>query len=172
MKPAKGVVMEKFAQDIMSTHLITIRMDDSVQNAYGKMSKNRIRHLPVVDETGFIIGILSDRDVQRCVRFDRKASLTNTLDLELNLDPKIRVADAMSWPAHKVDGETPVRDIAIRMLNEKLSSMVVECKRSGRSGIVTTDDLLRLLISLLDKDPGNLRLVISSMLDGTYSVAR
>lgn len=156
--------MTKSAEDIMSRNLITIGMNQSVVEAYQLMQKNRIRHLPVIDESGVYVGILSDRDVQRCIRFERK-SRTHLLDVELNLDPEIRVADAMSWPVHKVHGDVPVRDVAIRMLNEKLSSMLVECPKTGQHGIVTTDDMLRLLVSLLDKDPSRLRMAVDAILD-------
>lgn len=155
----------KTAQEIMSIGLITIGMNETVLEAYQTMQKNRIRHLPVVDESGIIIGILSDRDVQRCIRFDQN-SKSNLLDIELDLNPKLKVASAMSWPIHKVQGDVPVRDVAVRMLNEKISSMLVECPKTGKRGIVTTDDLLRLLISLLDKDPSRLRMAVDTILEG------
>jgi hypothetical protein len=69
--------------------------------------------------------LLSDRDVQRCVRYDRK-NRSNELDIELNLDSSIKVADAMSWPVHRVDGDTPIIDVARRMLNDKISSLLAD----------------------------------------------
>lgn len=162
--------MNKTAEEIMTKELITVSMDDSVLEAYTTMQKNRIRHLPVLDPSGTMVGILSDRDVQRCIRFDRKVT-GPILDIELNLNPNIKVAEAMSWPVHKVSGDVPVRDVALRMLNEKLSSLIVECPKTGRRGIITTDDLLRLLISLLDKDPSRLRLAVNSILEDFASIA-
>ena len=152
----------------MSRKLITIGINETVLEAYKVMQKNRIRHLPVQDETGHLVGILSDRDVQRCVRYDRH-NRTSHLDVELSLDPKIKIGEAMSWPIHKVDGEVLVRDVALRMLNEKMSSLLVECPRTGRRGIVTTDDLLRLLVSMLDKDPSRLRLAVNAIVEDFVS---
>lgn len=158
----------KTAQELMSKELITISMNESVLTGYQLMQKHRIRHLPAVDENGAIVGLLSDRDVQRCIRFDRKAGSTPHLDIELNLDPNIKVFEAMTWPAHKVHGDVPVRDVALRMINEKISSMLVECPKTGRRGILTTDDLLRLLVSMLDKDPSGLRLAVTSLIEDLY----
>ncbi|NJL24439.1 MAG: CBS domain-containing protein [Calothrix sp. SM1_5_4] len=161
--------MTKIAQDIMSKELITVSMNESVLNAYRTMQKHRIRHLPVTDESAGLVGILSDRDIQKCIRFDRKSKSQHILDIELNLDPTIKVADAMSWPIHKVQGDISVRDVALRMLNEKISSMLVECPQTGKRGIITTDDLIRLLISMLDKDPGRLRLAVGSIIEDFVS---
>lgn len=161
--------MKKTAQEIMSDNLITIDLNETVLAAYQLMQKKRIRHLPVIDDARMFVGILSDRDIQRCIRFDRH-SQSRLLDVELNLDPKIKVAEVMSWPVREVDGETSVREIALSMLNEKLSSMLVTCQYSGKRGIVTTDDMLRLLISLLDKDPTRLRLAVNGILeDASFS---
>lgn len=160
----------KTAQEIMSNKLITIGMNEPVLEAYKLMQKNKIRHLPVTDDTGYFVGILSDRDIQRCVRFDRD-SHSRQLDIELGLDPYLKVAEAMSWPVHKANADVPVRDIALRMLNEKMSSMLVHCPKTGRHGIVTTDDLLKLLISLLDKEPSRLRMAVDSIVEDYYPLS-
>lgn len=156
--------MNKTAQDIMSKDLITIEMDRSVVDAYQMMQRNRIRHLPVADSTGELVGILSDRDLQRCIRYSREHR-SSQLDIELSLDPKIKVADVMSWPAHKVSGDTEIRDVAQRMLNEKMSSLLVICPKTHRRGIITTDDLIKMLISMLDKDPSRLRTAVDSLIE-------
>lgn len=162
--------MDKTAQDIMSKNLITASMDETVLDAYRSMEKYRIRHLPVVDEAGLIVGLLSERDVQRCIRYDHK-NRSRELDVELGLDPEIKVADAMSWPVHKVLGNVSVRDVALRMVDEKISSMIVVCPKTGQQGILTTDDLLRLLVSLLEKDPSRLQLAVDSLLVDLYPVS-
>jgi acetoin utilization protein AcuB len=158
------MAMTKTASEIMSKNLITIDLNTSVLEAFQLMQKNRIRHLPVTDDSGDLVGLLSERDVQRCIRYDRE-SQSSVLDVELNLDPKIKVAEAMSWPIHQVRGDVAVRDVALRMLNEKMSSMIVTCPETGKRGIVTTDDLLRLLISMLDKDPSRLRMAVNTLID-------
>lgn len=162
--------MTRIAEEIMTKDLITIGMNESVLEAYKMMQKMRIRHLPVADESGYLVGLISDRDIQRCVRFDRE-NRSQLLDVELNLDPNIKVADAMSWPVHKVQGDVPVRDVALRMLNEKISSLLVDCPKTGKRGIITTDDLIRLLISLLDKDPSRIRLAVSTLFSDYVSVS-
>lgn len=154
--------MRKTAEEVMSKGLITVLITTPVVEAYSLMKKNNIRHLPVVDDAQKIVGMISDRDIQRCIRYDRH-SQSRLLDLELNLDPEIKVYEAMSWPVETIPASTSVRDVALTMINSKFSSMIVECEDSSRRGIITTDDMLKLLISMLDKDPSRLRMAVGGV---------
>ncbi|MCC6138757.1 MAG: CBS domain-containing protein [Bdellovibrionaceae bacterium] len=154
--------MKKTAEDVMSQDLITVLLTTPVVDAYSIMKKHDIRHLPVVDDVKKIVGMISDRDIQRCVRYDRH-SQSRLLDLELNIDAEIKVYEVMSWPVEAIDASTSVRDVALTMLNSKFSSMIVECAQTSRRGIITTDDLLKLLISMLDKDPSRLRMAVGGV---------
>ncbi len=51
-------VSEMMTYDVTSVHA-----EDLLANACRKMAKNRVHHLPVVDETGQIRGILSSLDI-------------------------------------------------------------------------------------------------------------
>jgi len=51
------------AHDIMSTPLITISADRSVEDAAHMMIKHRVRRLPVVDDVNRVIGIVTVRDI-------------------------------------------------------------------------------------------------------------
>ena len=50
--------------------LITIRSDEPVRRAIALLVENRIGVLLVVDETGKLVGILSERDVVRTAAYD------------------------------------------------------------------------------------------------------
>jgi CBS domain-containing protein len=56
--PTKRLVM-----DIMTEDPITVRRDDDVLTVIRKMREVGVRHLPVVDEEGRPVGIISYRDV-------------------------------------------------------------------------------------------------------------
>ncbi len=143
--------MANQTKQIMSRNLITISADAPLQEAYQLMQKRRIRHLPAVDEQKAIIGILSDRDLQRAMEPHQGASPQAALSLEFN--SKFKVRDFMSTPVKCIAEDTAVRDVALRMLEEKLSMFLVVDPEMHPHGIVTTDDMLKLLISFLDKDP-------------------
>ncbi len=50
--------------DVMTRDVIIIGPDDSVIDALRLMARFNIRHLPVVDEKGVLIGIISIKDVE------------------------------------------------------------------------------------------------------------
>ena len=57
------LLAELKAKDIMTAKPITVKPTDSVEQAAMLMLDNKISGLPVVDDQGCLVGILSDRDV-------------------------------------------------------------------------------------------------------------
>ncbi|MCF8059565.1 MAG: CBS domain-containing protein [Bacteriovoracaceae bacterium] len=51
------------ARDICSRPIITAKPQDTIQMALEKMQKYKIHHLPLLDEAGTLVGIISDRDL-------------------------------------------------------------------------------------------------------------
>lgn len=56
----------KRVDEIMSRHVITVGASDRVGDAIRTMGERDIRHLPVVDDAGRLIGIITDRDLRQC----------------------------------------------------------------------------------------------------------
>jgi CBS domain-containing protein len=50
-------------EDVMTGSLVTCRADDDVQNAMRAMAQNQLRRIPVVDDSGQLVGIISQADV-------------------------------------------------------------------------------------------------------------
>ncbi len=50
-------------EEVMSTPLITVRPTTSLRDAVDIMRKRRIRRLPVVDDNGNLVGIVTDNDI-------------------------------------------------------------------------------------------------------------
>jgi acetoin utilization protein AcuB len=142
----------------LSTHrLITIETDASLKEAYTKMESRKVRHLPVVDPAGRIVGILSDRDVKRAMLPERGMSLEES---QPAFDERDRVSKYMSWPAKGVDEHTAIEDVVRVMLQERISSLlIVSGPKAHPTGIVTTDDLLRYLLVVLEKPEPKARLL-------------
>jgi CBS domain-containing protein len=64
----QGVPLSRISiATIMSRHLCTVRPDDDLSRAERVMRDHQIRRLPVVDESGCVIGMLSFSDVTRGV---------------------------------------------------------------------------------------------------------
>lgn len=50
-------------EDVMTGSLVTCRADDDVENAVRAMAQNQLRRIPVVDDNGQLVGIISQADV-------------------------------------------------------------------------------------------------------------
>lgn len=137
----------------MSTHLITIGWNETMESAYKRMHLKKVRHLPVSNDLGEIIGMLSDRDVQRAMISEIKRPHGQLIaDESIAFDEEKRVRDYMSWPAKTIDQLADLRLAAERMIQEKVSSFLVvrQLKSSAKAvGILTAEDMLKVLIELL-----------------------
>ena len=61
---AKDLSTEKTSiKDVMTTHVRTINSSDSLQKALKIMKINNFRHLPVVDNYGYCVGLVGIRDL-------------------------------------------------------------------------------------------------------------
>ncbi|EWG07422.1 MAG: hypothetical protein ASUL_05501 [Candidatus Aramenus sulfurataquae] len=62
-----GKSLSSKAEEVMTAHLITIKADSPVTGALSLMRTYNIRHLPVVDDNGNLVGIISIRDIARAL---------------------------------------------------------------------------------------------------------
>lgn len=134
----------------MSKSLISVRWNSSLYEASVLMEEKHIRHLPVVDSDGFVVGILSDRDVMRALDPQRPIFRDGLI-----------VGDYMSWPVIQVDEGASVEEVAEAMIQEKVSAFLV-CREEQLIGIVTSEDLLKVLAQVLRKNKKS-RLKISQL---------
>jgi CBS domain-containing protein len=58
---------EVLVRDVMSSRLFTCREDDSVESALLEMRERQIRRMPVADDTGRVIGIVTLGDLAKAV---------------------------------------------------------------------------------------------------------
>lgn len=135
--------------EIMTKDLIVTSENSRLDEAYAIMVRNQIRHLPVVNSRGHVIGLLSERDIQRALRSD-VAEMTSGRWESCEFPEESTVADYMTWPVKTVEEFTPIKTVVEKMLRERVSSYLV---LRGKSivGIVTTDDMLHALSQILDE---------------------
>jgi len=111
------------------------------------MKALNVRHLPVVNGAGKLVGIVSDRDFQRVMNRER----VSEADESYTFDGCETVEDIMSWPVKAISAGTTIRAAASQMLQEKLSALVIASADQHPVGIVTTDDFLRYLLDSDDR---------------------
>lgn len=116
---------------------ITAADDMLVDELVELLENNHIRHLPVVDQQGKVIGIISDRDLR----------LVKGLDLVSH--QHIRAADIMTPEPFTVAANTPIDEVAFIMSDKKIGSMLVNDEDGKLLGIFTASDALNALIEII-----------------------
>src|SRR5687768_15893175 len=135
--------MKITAKQTMTADLDTAYMMDNLGSTYERMTREKIRHLPVLDDSGTVVGIISDRDFKRAMWPVESAG-----DNYKTKDPVFKssavVSDYMSGPVKNVDYKTDLVEVAKLMVEEKISAVLVT-QGAELIGIVTHEDLLKVL---------------------------
>ncbi len=130
--------------ELMSRDVATIGVSDSCQEAVARMARRKIRHLPVVERDGTLIGVVTDRDLRHRLFEPRVMKEIGSVSVETVLKA-VPVKDVMSSPAVTVGPQDDLESAARAMLDDKVGSLpVVE---NGRVvGIITETDVLRQIV--------------------------
>lgn len=144
-------------KDWMTKDVITVDPEASMMRAAKLMKEKGIRRLPVVDDKGKLVGILSDRDVK-----EASPSKATTLDVHelYYLLSEIKVKDIMSTKLITISPEESVEKAAILMMDHKIGGLPVVDKAGKLVGVITQTDVFNVLISITGVLHGGLQLAI------------
>jgi acetoin utilization protein AcuB len=134
--------------DIMVKNLRTISPDATLSSAGDLMKQYKIRHLLIIDPvSGKLIGLLSDRDVKKIVSpFAGSRSATERDNATLQVKVAVIVRNEPIAVAKPSD---TVRCVAEMLLQKKISAIPIVDEDRKAVGIVTSDDLVRLLLKFV-----------------------
>jgi CBS domain-containing protein len=122
---------------VMSTDLFTVRHGDIVDMAASLMDWQHIRHVPVEDEDGKLVGLVSHRQLLRLVATGREGS-------------GARVEDVMTTDPVTVEPETPTLEAIALMRTHKVGCLPV-LKNERLVGIVSERDFINVAAELLEQ---------------------
>ena len=121
----------------MTTDLFTVRPDDLVDFAASLMDWKHVRHVPVEDDSGHIVGLVSHRALLRMIAQGVKEG------------EAIPVSDIMNPAPVTVDPGCPTVE-AIRMMREMKVACLPVVKDGKLVGVVTEADLIGVAGKLLE----------------------
>ena len=136
----------------MTYDLKTVGEDEPIESALMLMKSRHFRHLPVVDSTKKIVGLVSDRDLYRGLSCD-----------------EVSVSQVMIKEFKTVDLKTDIKEIVSLMVSMKVSAFLVT-RDKKIIGIITSDDLLHLLLQLLEEN-GSRPTILEQLVSSFQSVA-
>ncbi len=128
----------------MSKNVISIEAKDSMQRAISLLKEHKIRMLPVL-QRGKLVGVVTDSDLKRA-----SASDATMLDVHemLYLISKIKVKDIMTKHPLTVSPDCTVEETAQLLMERKISGVPVVEGDAKVVGVITRDDLFKVLIAL------------------------
>jgi len=112
------------AKDLMTSPVFSIPDTASASDVREEFRARRFRHIPVTDQEGIIVGVLSDRDI------------LGITELEM----EVRVL--MHSPVLTTQADTPVHEVARVLFEERVGCLPV-VDENELIGIVTSSDILK-----------------------------
>jgi acetoin utilization protein AcuB len=154
-----------FISEMMVKDLVTIHPDAKISEARELMDRNHVRHLPVVDNSGLLVGILTDRDMRDAmpsVLLDKK-SCQKTLDRVLGHSiSEIMTKDVMTIPIYYT-----IQDALMVIQKKKVGAIPVVDEDGFLKGILSTRDLLASFVNVMGiGTPGTLLCILAEEKQG------
>jgi acetoin utilization protein AcuB len=135
--------------DVMTPNPITIEPGAPIGTAIAVMAEQKVRHLPVVDEAGQLVGIITDRDVRSAmmapalVEYLSPATRRRLVEIGARLED-LRVKDAMTWHPVTTGPDVSLTQAAALMFERRVGSLPV-VDGGTVIGIVTERDVVEAL---------------------------
>ena len=127
----------------MTINPVTTTPDMGVFEAFELMKNEGVQRLPVLDNDGNLVGIISEKNITSAVA-DREVSI---VEFALLLS-KIKVGDVMTKEVIAVSVDDPVELAARKMSDNDISILPVVDNNGKLVGVVSRSDLFRLLLEL------------------------
>jgi acetoin utilization protein AcuB len=143
------VATETIVKRVMTENPLTASPDMPLRQAVALMRERKIRHLPVVEDGGRLVGMLTDRDVRHAALVP---ALAEHLTWELRRLKSLRVRDVMTWSVVTTHPDATLAQAGLTMFQRRIGSLPVVA--DGRLvGILTETDVLAALTAGQEHDP-------------------
>jgi CBS domain-containing protein len=146
------------AKDIMKKNVVTIHPDAAVKDLAEILNTNRITGVPVVDDEGELLGMISGTDViKRCDYVNKELA---KYEDEEEYDPfdgcvhihryfteelfEMKIRDLMSTPVFTLTPDASFLDVC-KVLTEKRIHRVTIAENGKLKGIIATLDVIKLI---------------------------
>ncbi len=151
------------AEDIMASPTITIGKDKNVKEALNLLADSNISGVPVTDEDGKLIGIISGADIMRYSQEKKMIPFSNTSlwvtqfgsadeDLQMIRNSyenlyRTLVEQIMTKKVYSASKDTPISELAKLMNKNNINRIPIVDSDKKVIGIVTRNDLVKYMAS-------------------------
>lgn len=145
------------AKDLMTRDILSVTPDTEIVKAAEILLKNRINGMPVIDDSGKLVGILCQSDLvaqQKSIPIPSVFTLLESfvpltsmkrIDKEVQKIAALSVKQAMTPNPVTVGPETEIEDVAKLMVDNKYHTLPV-MEGNEVVGIIGKEDVLKTLL--------------------------
>jgi CBS domain-containing membrane protein len=117
-------------RDLMTSAVVSVGPDEPIDSVQHLMDRKRIRHVPVVDGVGRVLGVVSQRDVIERALFEDTGA----------------VSEIMAWKTETIEADEPLSKAARIMLGQKYGCLPV-VEHGRLAGILTEADFVKYVVN-------------------------
>src|SRR5210317_2049027 len=149
-----------FVSRSMTRKVITVEPDDGVFKAQELMAANKIRHLPVIEPDGRLIGIVTDRDLRSAMPY--KFFKESPSEEEKKNFAELKIKNIMTQNPITISPTYTLQDALLMIQDARVGALPVVDENGILSGIISVRDLLRAFINVLGiGEPGTLLCILA-----------
>ncbi len=148
--------------EVMTTKVLTVRLDDHVKKAASLIFLRKFSGIPVIDEAGKLAGMISEVDILRAIYpsyaqyFEDPTELRDYEDLgrRYSTTANLQVKEVYNKRLITVETETPLLKALSIMLSQRIRRLPVVDKEGRLIGIISQGDIHQALFNkefLIDK---------------------
>lgn len=149
-----------FVSERMAKNVITVNPATRLADARQLMIDHNVRHLPVVDGEGLLVGIVSDRDMRSAM----PSSLLGKEEFERILERVLehRVDEIMTENPLTISVYYTIQDTLLVMRQKRVGALPVIDENGYLKGILSTRDLLNSFVNVMGiGEPGTLLCILA-----------
>jgi len=139
------VAISARVKDIMTTSVVAVRRDASFKEMAAMLRSQRISAFPVIDDSGRVIGVVSESDllVKEAVQAEGSSMLAALRHIrEDNKVTGVTAGELMTAPAITIGPDAPVEEAARIMYDRRVKRLPVVNVPGRLLGIVSRVDVL------------------------------
>ncbi len=137
---AQGIVPQPGREvgAVMTRDPMRLRPNDTVGNAIAVMLTETVRHLPVVDDEGRVVGIISDRDLRSAI-----GDPMRSLSRERKAILQTLIAGVMTTPAATIREDAPLDEAVEILVERRIGALPVVDGEQKLVGMLSYVDVLK-----------------------------
>ena len=160
---AKPSASKLTAADVMQADVVSVEMNETLKDALDTMTGNHLTGLPVMNSADKCVGMITATDIlnyeqehaeyageansDMALHFDmdsQKWESVRITTFALEVFAEVKVSEVMARNLIAVSRETPLRDVAQKLVGERVHRVLVMGDRQELYGIISATDFVRL----------------------------